>query len=89
MSQPVLSLDGLTKSYGALQATNDVSLAVAAGEIHALIGPNGAARPPLSVNLWLGDAGQRHHPSPRRGDQQAVGASGSSGIGNPFRSAMC
>ena len=43
MSQPVLSLDGLTKSYGALQATNDVSLAVAAGEIHALIGP------PLSV----------------------------------------
>ena len=41
MNAPVLQVESLHKSYGALQATNNVSLDVRPGEIHALIGPNG------------------------------------------------
>ena len=52
MSAPVLSLDGLDKSYGALRATRDVSLDVAAGEIHALIGPNGAGKTTLVRQIY-------------------------------------
>ena len=44
MNAPVLQIESLHKSYGALQATRDVALEVAAGEIHALIGPNGAGK---------------------------------------------
>ena len=56
MSVPVLSLDGLNKSYGALRATRDVSLAVAAGEIHALIGPNGAGKTTLVRQIYGSEA---------------------------------
>ena len=44
MSETVLQIEGLEKSFGALRATCDVSLDVAHGEIHALIGPNGAGK---------------------------------------------
>ena len=47
MAQALLSLHGLTKRYGALAATDDVSLQVAAGSVHALIGPNGAGKTTL------------------------------------------
>ncbi|MEM8793479.1 MAG: ABC transporter ATP-binding protein [Pseudomonadota bacterium] len=47
MSEPVLRLEGLRKSYGALRATDDVSLDLLPGEIHALIGPNGAGKTTL------------------------------------------
>ena len=43
----LLQLDGLRKRYGALVVTQDVSLAVAPGEVHALIGPNGAGKTTL------------------------------------------
>jgi len=42
-----LSLHGLTRRYGALNAVKDVTLDVAAGSRHALIGPNGAGKSTL------------------------------------------
>ncbi len=46
-AEPLLRLDRLRKAYGALVVTDDVSLAVQAGELHAIIGPNGAGKTTL------------------------------------------
>jgi len=40
----LLSVEGLSKSYGGVHAVRDVSFALTAGEILALIGPNGAGK---------------------------------------------
>jgi branched-chain amino acid transport system ATP-binding protein len=42
MAETVLSIERLMKRFGGLTATNDLSLAVEKGELHAVIGPNGA-----------------------------------------------
>lgn len=47
MTDPVLAVQNINKSFGALQACKDVSLDLRAGEIHALIGPNGAGKSTL------------------------------------------
>ncbi|WP_332682627.1 ABC transporter ATP-binding protein [Bosea sp. (in: a-proteobacteria)] len=47
MSEPVLALQSVRKSFGALKVTDDVSLSLAPGELHALIGPNGAGKTTL------------------------------------------
>ena len=44
MSEPVLAVDGLVKSFGGVHAVRGVSFRVAAGELAALIGPNGAGK---------------------------------------------
>jgi len=45
--KPALVVDDLHKSFGALKASNGISLDVRAGEIHAVIGPNGAGKSTL------------------------------------------
>ena len=47
MTEPLLSVQGLSKSFGALKASDDVNLTLLPGEIHALIGPNGAGKSTL------------------------------------------
>ena len=50
----LLSLHGVSKRYGALQVTDDISLAVARGETLGILGPNGAGKTTL-FNLISGD----------------------------------
>jgi branched-chain amino acid transport system ATP-binding protein len=51
---PILSLSSVSKSYGAVKVTDDVSLAVARGEALGIIGPNGAGKSTL-FNLITGN----------------------------------
>ncbi|MEP7296914.1 MAG: ABC transporter ATP-binding protein [Burkholderiales bacterium] len=44
MSTTLLKVDGLKKSYGAIQAVGGVSFAVMPGEIFGVIGPNGSGK---------------------------------------------
>ncbi|WP_417813072.1 ABC transporter ATP-binding protein [Thalassospira alkalitolerans] len=47
MPEAILSLSKVTKQFGALLASDNVSLDLMPGEIHALIGPNGAGKSTL------------------------------------------
>ncbi|HET8596854.1 MAG TPA: ABC transporter ATP-binding protein [Castellaniella sp.] len=47
MNAPVLSLDGVRKSFGPVEIIRGVSLEVGENERHAIIGPNGAGKSTL------------------------------------------
>ncbi len=40
----MIALTGLRKSFGATRAVRDVSFTLEAGEVHALVGENGAGK---------------------------------------------
>ena len=54
MTNSVLATFNLSKSFGALKATDDVSLDLKSGEIHAFIGPNGAGKSTLISQICGG-----------------------------------
>jgi branched-chain amino acid transport system ATP-binding protein len=53
MSNPLLEVNGISKSFGGVRAVRGVSFSLRAGDIIGLIGPNGAGKTTL-VNLLTG-----------------------------------
>ena len=44
MPQPLIEVRGLSKAYGGVRALSDVGLTIVPGEVHALMGENGAGK---------------------------------------------
>src|SRR4051812_39213355 len=51
MADALLTVDGLTKRFGGVVASDNVRLDVTRGELHAIIGPNGAGKTTLIGQL--------------------------------------
>jgi branched-chain amino acid transport system ATP-binding protein len=51
VADALLRIEGLTKRFGGVIASDDVGLDVAPGELHAIIGPNGAGKTTLIGQL--------------------------------------
>jgi branched-chain amino acid transport system ATP-binding protein len=47
----LLQVEGLTKRFGGILASDNIALDVAEGELHAIIGPNGAGKTTLIAQL--------------------------------------
>ena len=63
MVETLLRIEGLTKRFGGVVASDNVSLDVVNGELHAIIGPNGAGKTTLIGQLAgeiVPDAGHVH-----------------------------
>jgi branched-chain amino acid transport system ATP-binding protein len=54
VTTPILEAHALSRSFGGLVANDNVTLALAQGELHALLGPNGAGKSTF-INLLSGD----------------------------------
>jgi len=62
-AEVLLSLRGISKSFGQVQALTDVSLDVPEGKVTALIGDNGSGKSTLIktiAGLWSPDSGEIH-----------------------------
>jgi branched-chain amino acid transport system ATP-binding protein len=63
VADALLKVEGLTKRFGGVVASDNVVLDVAPGELHAIIGPNGAGKTTLIGQLTgeiVPDAGRVH-----------------------------
>jgi branched-chain amino acid transport system ATP-binding protein len=63
IADALLEIDGVTKRFGGVIASDAVSLTLASGELHAIIGPNGAGKTTLIAQLTgeiAPDAGRIH-----------------------------
>jgi branched-chain amino acid transport system ATP-binding protein len=54
MSDPILMLDGVSKSFGKVRVLEDVSIQLGEGELLGVVGPNGAGKSTL-FNIVAGD----------------------------------
>jgi len=54
VAEPLLHIDGLTRRFGGVLATDGVTLSIPRGEFHAVIGPNGAGKTTL-IGLLAGE----------------------------------
>jgi branched-chain amino acid transport system ATP-binding protein len=54
VSAPVLTLDGVSKSFGKVRVLDDVRIELAEGELLGVVGPNGAGKSTL-FNIVAGD----------------------------------
>ncbi|MGY2700558.1 MULTISPECIES: ABC transporter ATP-binding protein [unclassified Nocardioides] len=80
--EPVVSAQGLTKTYGALSAVDHVDLEVGAGDVYGLLGPNGAGKTTFMRMLFglirpdsgeISVSGVPVQPEPRRALAEVAG----------------
>ena len=53
MSEPIIRIEHLSRSFGAVKAVDDLSLEVPAGIVFGFLGPNGAGKT-TTIHLLLG-----------------------------------
>src|SRR3979490_552017 len=61
VSQPILEIRGMNKSFGPVHVLHDVDLAVRPGEVTALVGDNGAGKSTLVkciAGIYAADSGE-------------------------------
>ena len=51
-ADPILKLEHVTKTFGGIQALDDVSFDIAEGEIFGIIGPNGSGQAEPFLQSW-------------------------------------
>lgn len=61
MTDPVLAMRGVKKAFGSVRALEDVSLTAYPGEVHAVVGDNGAGKSTaikIITGIYAADAGE-------------------------------